>query len=399
MSYFSIPSVVTNYYINDSISLEQRNLNDINAEINITLNSYINIAKTQIDSRQLEWDRFKKYTNAYEYIHTHVPNTKFPICKLSPLSRSFYKMIEIFKTMKFSDSLPLDRCKSFHFAEGPGGFIEALSYLRENSNDKYYGMTLLDEDLSNIPGWKKSQDFLDKNKNVTIWSGKSEDGDMLKVENLMECYNQHKSSCDIVTGDGGFDFTMDFKHQEVVSLKLAFAQCAYAFSCQKKGGNFVLKLFDTYTQASIDILYMLASVYEKVFFFKPHTSRQANSEKYIVCKNFKLEKTKSIILSMYAVINSYEDDKHPYRFLNCDIPYNFICAVQEINAILGQSQIENITSTINIIDSCSADRLENLKKTHISKCVNWCQKFKIPYNKLFHPGNLFITNHTLEERI
>ena len=396
MSYFSIPSVATDYSINNIISIEHRNLNDINAEINITMNLYINDAKSQIDSRHLDWDRCKKYTNSYEYIHTHVPNTKYSICKLSPLSRSFYKMIEIFKTMRFSDSLPLDNCKSFHFAEGPGGFIEALSYLRENSNDKYYGMTLLDEDLSNIPGWKKSQDFLEKNKNVTIWSGKSGDGDMLKAENLMECYNQHKSSCDIVTGDGGFDFTMDFKHQEVVSLKLAFAQCAYAFSCQKKGGNFVLKLFDTYTQASIDILYMLASAYEKVFFFKPHTSRQANSEKYIVCKNFKLEKNKSLILSMYDVINSYKDDKHPYRFLKCNIPYNFICAVQEINAILGQSQIENITTTINIIDSCSAERLENLKKNHIGKCVSWCQKFKIPYNKLFQSGNLFITNHTLE---
>ena len=392
MSYFSIPSIVTDYSINTMIAFEQRNLNDITAELNITLSSYINTAKMQIDSRQLGWDRYKKYTNTYEYIHTHVPNIKHPICKLNPLSRSFYKMIEICKTMRLTDSLPVDNCKTFHFAEGPGGFIEAISYIRENPNDKYYGMTLLDQDLSNIPGWKKSQEFLDKNKNVTIWSGKSGDGDMLKAENLMECYNQHKSSCDIVTGDGGFDFTMDFKHQEVVSLKLAFAQCAYAFSCQKKGGCFIVKLFDTYTQASIDILYLLASAYEKVFFFKPHTSRQANSEKYIVCKNFKLDKNKSVILSMYDVIKSYEDDKHPYRFLNCAIPYNFICAVQEINAILGQSQIENITSTINIIDNCSSERLENLKKNHIGKCVSWCQKFKIPYNKLFQSGNLFMTS-------
>lgn len=396
MSYFSLPSVPTDYSINEMIELEQRKLCDITEAINITLSSYINNAKTQIDSRQLEWDRFKKYTNTYEYIHTHVPNTKYPICKLNPLSRSFYKMIEISKTLRLSDSLPRDNCKTFHFAEGPGGFIEAISYLRENPNDKYYGMTLLDEDLSTIPGWKKSQEFLDKNQNVTIWSGRSGDGDMLKAENLADCYNHHKASCDLVTGDGGFDFTMDFKHQEVVSLKLAFAQCAYAFSCQKKGGNFVLKLFDTYTQASIDILYMLASAYEKVFFFKPHTSRQANSEKYIVCKNFKLEKNTATVQSMYQVLKSFEDDKHPSRFLNCDIPYHFICSIQEINAILGQSQIENITTTINIIDSCSNERLENLKKNHIGKCVSWCQKFKIPYNKLFSSGNLFMASQYLE---
>ena len=394
MSFFSLPSVVTDYNMHDMICFDQRNLSDINPVINVTLSSYINNAKKQIDSRQLAWERFKKYTNTYEYIHTHVPNTKHTVCKLTPLSRSFYKMIEICKTMRICDSLPLNKCKTFHFAEGPGGFIEAITYLRENPLDNYYGMTLLDEDVTNIPGWKKSQEFLDRNQNVNIWSGKSGDGDMLKADNLLECYEQHKSSCDLVSGDGGFDFTMDFKHQEVVSLKLTYAQCAYAFSCQKKGGTFIIKMFDTYTHASVDIMYMLACAYEKIHVLKPHTSRQANSEKYIVCKNFKLENNIELIKAMYCVIKSYDDIKYPQRFLNCDIPYNFICSIQEINAILGQTQLENITTTVNIIDSCSTERLENLKRNHVGKCVTWCQKFKIPYNKIFPSSNLFMESES-----
>jgi 23S rRNA U2552 (ribose-2'-O)-methylase RlmE/FtsJ len=396
MSYFSLPSVSNNYLIHESLSFEQHKLNSIDAAINITLNTYITQAKGLIDSRQLEWNTFKKYTNTFEYIHTHVPGTKYSVGKLKPLSRSFYKLIEICKTMRLNESLPANDCKTFHFAEGPGGFIEAISYIRENPTDKYYGMSLLDGSMSNIPGWNKSQEFLNENKNVSIWSGSSGDGDMLKADNLISCYNHHKSSCHLVTGDGGFDFALDFKHQEVVSIKLAFAQCAYAFSCQKKGGSFVLKLFDTYTQASIDILYILASVYEKVYFLKPHTSRQANSEKYIVCKNFKLENTFEIVRAMYRIINAYDNRLHAYRFLNCNIPYRFICAVQEINAILGQSQLENITTTIHIIDSCSAERLENLKRNNVIKCVNWCQKFKIPHNKVFPSRNLFMPTHCLE---
>lgn len=396
MSYFSLSSIATDYLMHESLSFQQRELNNIHAAINITLNSYIIQAKDLIDSRQSEWNIFKKYTNTYEYIHTYVPGTKYSVCKLKPLSRSFYKLVEICKTLKLTDSLPTNECKTFHFAEGPGGFIEAISYIRDNPNDKYYGMTLLDEHVSNIPGWNKSQEFLDENKNVTIWSGITRDGDMLKADNLIACYNQHKSSCHLVTGDGGFDFSLNFKHQEVVSMKLAFAQCAYAFSCQKNGGSFVLKLFDTYTQASIDILYILSSVYEKVYFLKPHTSRQANSEKYIVCKNFKLENTNEIVQAMYRIINAYDDNIHAYRFLNCDVPYRFICAVQEINAILGQSQLENITTTIHIIDSCSNERLENLKRNNVIKCVNWCQKFKIPYNKVFPSYNLFMPDRCLE---
>ena len=51
-----------------------------------------------------------------------------------------------------------------------------------------------------------------------------------------------------------------------MSLKLAYAQVAYALSCQKKGGSFIIKVFDTFTPASIDLLYILASVYERVYF-------------------------------------------------------------------------------------------------------------------------------------
>ena len=81
-------------------------------------------------------------TNPYEYIHTNVPNSKSSICKLNPLSRSFYKMIELINTLNLFDNNS-ETIKSFHLAEGPGGFIEALSYIRKNPNDTYYGMTLM----------------------------------------------------------------------------------------------------------------------------------------------------------------------------------------------------------------------------------------------------------------
>ena len=396
MSYFALPNISTDYGIATIIVHEPRKLDEIFSVINLTLSSYINLAKEQIDNRQFDWDRLKKYTNPYEYVHTPMPSSKMSVCKLNPLSRSFYKMIEICGTLNIFDTLPQDKCKTFHFAEGPGGFIEAISYLRENTKDEYYGMTLLNDRSTTIPGWKKSQAFLKKNNNVVIWPGCSGDGDMLNADNLIDCYNHHKLSCDLVTGDGGFDFTSDFKHQETVSLKLAFAQCAFAIASQKICGDFIIKLFDTYTQASIDLLYILANVYEKVYIVKPHTSRQANSEKYIVCKNFKIVNSLPIVDAMHRVIRSFDNYTHPCRFVNCDIPYNFVCAIQEVNAIIGQSQLENISTTLNLIDSCPCDRLETLKKNNINKCVSWCQKFKMPYNKIYASSNVFLPHRGSE---
>jgi len=52
------------------------------------------------------------------------------------------------------------RFRVFHLAEGPGGFIEAIANIRKNPNDKYIGMTILDDANDwNIPAWKKSDLF------------------------------------------------------------------------------------------------------------------------------------------------------------------------------------------------------------------------------------------------
>ena len=390
MSYFALPTTCIDHNLKDSIVYEKDLPENIVSVINKTLSIYLTEAKNQIDSKQAEWDRYKKYTNTYEYIHTTVPGTKSAVCKCKPLSRSFFKMIETMKTMRLMDILPVDSCKTFHFAEGPGGFIEAIAYLRDNKTDEYLGMTLLDETDGSVPGWKKSQSFMENNPNVYIERGITGDGDMLKADNLKECYKSHNNSCDLVTADGGFDFTNDFNHQEVMSLKLAYAQVAYALSCQKMGGSFIIKVFDTFTPASIDLLYILSNAYEKVYFFKPHTSRSANSEKYIVCKNYRLNDSKSLVIAMFHIIQEFDDEKQPKRFLNNDIPYVYSGAIQEINAIFGQSQIECISQTLQLINSSSSDRIDNLKKAHVSKCINWCQRFRIPYNKVNVSTNIFL---------
>ena len=388
MIYFALPKITTDNELKSVI--ECLTDGDHNTVINKTLNLYLNNAKAQIDSKQVEWDRFKKYTNPYEYIHTPVPSAKCAVCKLKPLSRSFYKMIEISKTMRLIDTHDKTPIKTFHFAEGPGGFIEATAYLRENAADSYHGMSLIDDSNNSVPGWKKSQSFLDRNPNVVIEKGLSGDGDMLKPDNLRDCFEKHRGSADLVTADGGFDFTTDFNHQEVMSLKLMFAQVAYAIATQKEGGSFVVKVFDTVKAASIDILFILASVYKQIYFIKPHTSRQANSERYVVCKDFQLSDSKSVVISMYHAIQAFSDGAVPTRFLTIPIPYLFTSALQEVNAIFGQAQIECISQTLNLITSAPHDRIENLKKAHITKCINWCTKFRMPYNKVNISANIFL---------
>ncbi len=393
MSYFLLPNII------DILSVEKFEISNNNSNensnivISKSLSKYLNSMKAQIDNYANDWDLYKKYTNTYEYIHTCIPFTKLPVCKLKPLSRSFYKLIEIFNI--FNIEFPNKEMNSFHLAEGPGGFIEALINYREANNknvylnDKYYGMTLINDTDENIPGWKKSKFFLSKYPNIKIITGSDNTGNLLNVKNLWYCYNNFKNSIDFITGDGGFDFSTDFNQQEHLSIKLIFSQIAYAIAMQKKGGIFILKVFDIFTQVTIDLLYILSSVYEKCYIVKPYTSRYANAEKYIVCRNFKLENSYEMINKLSAFFEVINSDIKINRFLNIKIPYLYINKLEDINAILGQQQLENILSTLHLLDNNKTDKLEIIKKNNIQKCVQWCIKNKMPYNKNINQLNLF----------
>jgi len=384
MSFYLLPNNSNTLNINNISFTYTEDTSKIDICINKSSHNYINYAKKQIDIHYSEWDSYKKYTNPYEYIHSIIPQYKTSVSKLKPLSRSFFKLIEIFHLLDILNDITPRNITSFHLAEGPGGFIEAVSWLRNNINDIYYGMTLINDD-DNIPGWKKSEYFLNRNENVKIEYGINKNGDLSDVENLKYCYKKYKNSIDIITGDGGFDFSLDFNKQEILSTKLILYQICFAISIQKEGGIFILKFFDLFTEASVDLIYLLSLCYEKIYIVKPFTSRYANSEKYIVCKKFKSINVETIldkIISNYTEINNNE--KFLKRILNINIPYFFLNKLEEYNAIIGQQQIENIISTIGLItNNSNNDKLENIKNNNIQKCVQWCIKYKIPYYKNF----------------
>jgi 23S rRNA U2552 (ribose-2'-O)-methylase RlmE/FtsJ len=323
-----------------------------------------------------------------------VPFKKKSIAKHKPLSRSYFKMIEIMNTFNINfTSKPI---QSFHLAEGPGGFIEALLHKRNNKIDKYIGMTLIDNNSDpNIPAWKKSSEFLNKNLNVIIENGFDNTGNILSFDNFIYCKNKYSSSMDIITGDGGFDFSLDFNNQELSISRLLFAQMCFAVTMQKKNGIFILKIFDCFMEHSVDLLYILSSFYDKVYIIKPQTSRYANSEKYIVCRDFLFETNEYFFPFLYNAFKKMCDNEKPiYRYLNIPISYYFINKLEEYNAILGQQQIENIHYTISLIEhKYKQDKIDNLIKINIQKCIQWCIKNDVEYNISIGNINIFSNDY------
>ena len=351
--------------------------------MNESLGFYLNDIKHHINTHEYLWETFKKFTNVYEYIHSTIPYKKYCISRYRPLSRSFFKMIELihFFELGTDSQQPM---RTFHLAEGPGGFIEAMVKYRNCPEDRYTGMTLMDKNNNdyNIPAWKKSQHFLQENKNVHIESGYDKTGNILSLDNFIYINELYGSSMDLITADGGFDFSTDFDHQEINMTKLLYGQILYALCMQKQGGCFVLKIFDVFMQHTIDMIALLASMYEKVYITKPNTSRSANSEKYVVCKGFLhassykffpiLQQSFRKVLacndgtmviapkSVKSGLRSGSQDEHnmpipsKHRYItrifnNLPINYFFLNRLEECNIILGQNQIENIYVTLSFI--------------------------------------------------
>jgi len=391
MIYYVLPQI--EFHIKNKNLKITFNKNQTNTTNKYSLKKYLSKIKSLIDKHIKDWDNIKKFTNAYEFIHTNIPNQKISVSKIKPISRAFFKLIEIYNSHSiFTNNNPI---KTFHLAEGPGGFIEATAYIRNNINDTYYGMTLIDNNI-NIPNWSKADNMLKKYPNIKIEYGKDHKGDLYNHQNLIYCKNRYKNSMNVITADGGFDFSNDYNNQEISAFRLIFTQVAYAITMQANGGTFILKIFDMFETSTLEILYLLSCFYNKIIISKPNTSRSANSEKYIVCKYFKYNNTDEISNKFINILKIFETlDFKTYSIfsiLNIPIQSYYKTHLLEINACLSHVQIDNILNTIKIITHKDKkhEKIQHLKSNNMQKCMNWCINNNIPFNKYFQQNNIFL---------
>jgi 23S rRNA U2552 (ribose-2'-O)-methylase RlmE/FtsJ len=350
---------------------------------NVTLRNYIHNIKLEIDKLTEQWEKNKKYLNQYEFINTQFDSNTPSVCIYKPISRSFFKMIEMLNS--FELNISKEKITSFHLAEGPGGFIEALAFMRKNKNDTYYGMTLMDESRE-VPKWTRCEQNLMKSNNIIIDSGIDGTGNLYHLDNLLYVRDKYAHSMDFITADGGFDYSLDFNSQEENSLNLIFAEICFAIIMQKKGGSFIIKMYDTFSSGSMELIYLLSYLYEEIIITKPSPSRPANSEKYFVCLKFQMKPNTDKIIN--KIIEKYQEiQKNKFtNILNIPLSNHFLDKMKEINSIFGQCQVENILSILTFIydKNNNSERLEQLKKSHLNKCIKWCKKYNLPVNDAYN---------------
>lgn len=347
---------------------------------NIT-NRYKSIIDNIDNSKK--WDQAKKLSNTFELINQTGSKS---ISRIMPISRSYFKLLEMITDFNLIDTNQ-NSYKYAAIAEGPGGFIECFINYRkkhfQGRNDTIQCITLK-SDSNEVPNWNKAKRIF-KTNNVKVNYGKDNTGNIYNTENIKYFRNSFgNNTADLVTADGGFDYSVDFNKQEIMTCRLLFSEILSALSLNKVGGIFILKLFDIYTIITVKLLYLLNVYYDEVIITKPYTSRPANSEKYIICKGFR-GIPESNLEYLYSMLEEWNMQNKKGLYLSdisgLEISYNYILEIYKLNLYLANKQLINILkTTLFIKKNVSSDSILYLKKCQTIYAIEWCKKYKNSLN-------------------
>ena len=344
-------------------------------------------------------DDIGNYTKTFLGIKKDQPNIQ---------SRAFYKMWEI---LYYFDIANQKKLVYAGIAEAPGSFLQSVLKFREYynlgiENDKQYAITMNNTDDSNFIEFGKQflnyynnkyPNLINVHKTYPTENAKKfksrDDGDITKIKTISLFKKEiikDKNYIDLVTADGGFEWN-DENYQEQEAYQLILGEAITALHIQAEKGHFVLKLFETFTYVTIKIIYILMGFYDEVYIHKPFMSRESNSERYLICKNFKFDQKKDKnflndkISILEDILEKMSTDKFTQDILtNILIPNDLLNQIKYINIKIANTQQITMNKIVTFIKSNNyfGEKYHNYRDEQINTTKWWINNFyKKTYKK------------------
>jgi len=216
---------------------------------------------------------------------------------------SFYKLWEI---LMMYDVINDDKgITTAHFANGSVGSVGSDAFTQSTmlyrnmfypkQKDKHH--TLVSHEKS------KFIEYYEKNKQLHLYKGDITEPKIIKqfCDDVNEKVDFITAICDVSPENENL--------QEQFAWKTIFAQIVTATKLMKKNGCFVCKYYETFSKTSIKTIALLKTLYKNVTIIKPFTSKPSDSEKIVLCVDFKyspgkeldniIKKLDNMIVAMY----------------------------------------------------------------------------------------------------
>lgn len=237
----------------------------------------LDIAKNKMDSiyNTPKWKIFKSYGYFY--------GERKPvagICATYNVSNAWLKAIEMFSEF----DLMCDDVRHFDNAAYPGSFILAAHHFAVTSGRSYKWLA------SSIDSKNKKvlddQYGLKKNYPSHWLMHKKNNGDVTVLENLLDFKKLLAGKkINLYTSDLGFDVSSDYNSQEIQHSRAHIGQCLAGLMILENGGNFIVKQYTIFESITASLILILSGCFKEFYICKPITSKQTNSELYLVGKN------------------------------------------------------------------------------------------------------------------
>jgi hypothetical protein len=275
------------------------------------------------------------------------------------LSLNYYKIWELLFMFDLSD---VDIPSTTLYLTDDGSALQSYMFFREkyaknNKNDVY--------DILKNPNI--NQDFINyyaKNKNIK------------QIDKIANKY-------DLIFSGVSYDY-VDPNTIEQEYFKTLFENLYITFKNQKKNGNCIIKMFETFTNVSAKFICMLNSLYDKVFIVKPLTSRSSSSERYAVCIGFRYnDKDKEYINidkkieNIMNTINKNQKLKINDIFNKYELNKQFRLRMVKLNTLMSNKYFKAIGEEVNFVNSQNyyGDKYQQYRDAQIEANNYWVENY------------------------
>lgn len=232
------------------------------------------------------WEKWSKLVNPYDKVCT--------IAK-SKNSKDYYKYFELFKYIGLNEDLNKEKRYSHSCAYVSLGLtaLDSLKAARYFVPNLYWHVegtyTKTDECPERQAYYKEVKEESDKcgHSPLVLFATEAEDDNLWG--RITDIQKEVQSRPDLIVCDSYVNADHDPINQEPLGFELLLIQVTASMIMQSEGGTLVLRLFDTFTRPTCQLIYYLTSHYSKVSIVKPRTSNYTDSEKFVICQDYKLE--------------------------------------------------------------------------------------------------------------
>ncbi|KAJ8681037.1 hypothetical protein QAD02_016824 [Eretmocerus hayati] len=360
-------------------------LNDVKSKLNnYCLSDWHQHTTQRNKAKDVEWRLRRQFdpefvTQAWCKFHEII--SKYPLVPLESISLTNNKFLSV------------------HLCEAPGAFITCLNHwLKTNVpfvNWDWLAMTLNPyyEGNSNTDMISDDRFIVSTLKNW--YFGEDYTGNLMSLKNLDGIIQKARSKgkVNLVTADGSVNCSSNPGEQEVTVVNLHFCEIVVAISILERNGNFLLKMFTIFESHSINLIYFLSCTFQRIHFYKPVTSKEGNSEMYVVCLGFKGPENISAYLPILR--RFYEDNGSGTMFQRNHIPQNFIEQMISCAKLFKNYQAEVIKGNIAAYKCNNQDFSLTFKEKRILKLVADKYISEFPIARL-HPDLQIVGNGRLK---